>query len=479
MRLRLIRGSDRSRLCCYAFFAAASGLILCHGGALAEQPAADSTKEENPGIPDPSIATSFPAPYRDPGGIRRRLAERGITFELNYTGEAISNVAGGLRRGTKYNGLGEFVLDVDFEKKIGWKGLSFHANTLQIHSGLPTSELIGSLDLISTIEARSTTRLFEAWFQQKLFNDRVSIKLGQLSADTEFMLSESGAQFVNSTFGFPTIDAVDLPSGGPAYPLATPAVRIKIDPVPEVSLLAAVFNGDPAGPGSEDPQVRNRYGLDFRVKDPPFLISEAQFKYGAGADSGGLPGTLKVGGWYHTEDFDNVRFGTDGLSLAFGNGIAARMDGNWGIYGVIDQRIWRPPGKDAEDKGVNVFARVSASPPDRNEISFYFDGGVTFTGLVPSRADDVFGVAFSYSGISPSLSALERDTLRAGTYTLIRDYEALIEVTYRAQIVPGWIVQPDFQYMWHPGGNVPVNSDPGAPAIPNATILGVRTVINY
>lgn len=128
---------------------------------------------------------------------------------------------------------------------------------------------------------------------------------------------------------------------------------------------------------------------------------------------------------------------------------------------------------------MNVFARLSASPPDRNQISFTFDGGITFDGVIPGRPDDVLGVGFSYSRISPSLSALDRDTLRAGTYTLVQDYEALIEFSYRAQIVPGWTIQPDVQYMWHPGGRVPINSAPGAPAIPSATIVGVRTAINY
>jgi porin len=327
-------------------------------------------------------------------------------------------------------------------------------------------------------EARSTTRLFEAWFQQKLFDDRLSIRLGQLSADTEFIISPSATLFVNSTFGFPTIYAVDLPSGGPEYPLATPGVRIKIDPNPQLSLLAAVFNGDPAGPGAADPESRNRYGLNFRIKDPPFIIGEAQFHRNTKSNPDGRRGTIKLGGWYHAENFDNVMFGTDGLSLASGNGIPERMPGNWGVYGIIDQQIWRMPGSD-EDKGVNVFARLSASPPDRNQISFTFDGGITFDGVILGRSDDVFGLGFSYSRISPSLSALDRDTLRAGTYTLVHDYESLVEFSYRAQIIPGWTIQPDVQYMWHPGGRVPINSAPGAPAIPNATIVGVRTVINY
>ena len=486
MWLRAIRKHDRGRLCDCWLVAAVFGLYLCCSAALAQQAGADTTKadeteEANPGIPSPSIATSFPEPYRDPGDIRRRLAERGITYKLNYTGEVISNVSGGLQRGTTYEGLGEFVLDVDFEKRIGWKGLSFHTNVFQIHNGVePTPTFLGSLDRVSSIEARSTTRLFEAWFEQKLFDDRLSIRLGQLAADSEFIISRSAENFLNSTFGFPTIAAVDLPSGGPVYPLATPAVRVQIDPIPEISLLAAVFNGDPAGPGpaSQNPENRNRYGLNFRIKDPPFIIGEAQFRRTPEKSSNDPSGRLKVGGWYHAETFDNVRFGTDGLSLAFGNGIPERMHGNWGIYGVLDQQIWRLPGGD-EHKGVSVFARVAASPPDRNQISFYFDGGVVFDGVIPGRADDILAVGYSYSDISPSLSALDRDMLLAGTYTLIQDYESLFEVSYTAQIVPGWTIQPDFQYMWHPGGNVPINSAPGAPAIPNATVVGVRTTINY
>ncbi len=38
--------------------------------------------------------------------------------------------------------------------------------------------------------------------------------------------------------------------------------------------------------------------------------------------------------------------------------------------------------------------------------------------------------------------------------TVILDYEALLEVSYTAQIVPGFTIQPDFQYFWNPGGHV-------------------------
>ena len=43
--------------------------------------------------------------------------------------------------------------------------------------------------------------------------------------------------------------AVDLPGGGPAYPLSVPGVRLKLQPAPEFSLMAAMFSGDPTGNG--------------------------------------------------------------------------------------------------------------------------------------------------------------------------------------------------------------------------------------
>jgi hypothetical protein len=68
----------------------------------------------------------------------------------------------------------------------------------------------------------------------------------QLAADTEFNASSCAGQFINSTFGWPNIMAIALPSGGPAYPFATPGVKIKLDPDKSTSLLLGVFNGDPA-----------------------------------------------------------------------------------------------------------------------------------------------------------------------------------------------------------------------------------------
>jgi porin len=134
--------------------------------------------------------------------------------------------------------------------------------------------------------------------------------------------------------------------------------------------------------------------------------------------------------------------------------------------------IYRLPG-DGDAKGVSVFARVVGSPSDRNQINVYADGGIVFTGMIPRRPNDVFGIGLAYTGISDDASAFDRDS----GLSVIRNHETLLEISYTAEIKPGWTLQPDLQYIWQPGGNVP--DDAGTGAVKNAAVLGARTTINF
>ena len=163
----------------------------------------------------------------DVGGARAALAKAGIGVGGAYYGESFYNW-GGFDEGGEYDGVLELYVNADMKKLGLWDGLCFFANGYQIHGNSITAANIGSLMPVSSLEARDATRLFEMWFEQKLFQDKVAVKVGQLAADAEFLLSEGGGYFLNGTWGWPSITAADLPSGGPAYPLATPGVRVAV-----------------------------------------------------------------------------------------------------------------------------------------------------------------------------------------------------------------------------------------------------------
>jgi porin len=433
----------------------------------------------------PSIQSSLGS-YGDPGGIRAALERRGIAYSFTYIGETFGVASGGQRRGGIYEGRLDGQLDADLDRVLGWKGATFHTNFYQIHGHGLSRYYLGHLLTTSGIEALSSTRLFELWIEQKLLDDKLAIRVGQLAADTEFIVSQYGGLFVNATFGWPAITGANLPNGGPAYPLATPGARVKWSATDQLTFMGAIFNGDPAGNGPGDPQINNPSGLEFRLRDPAFLIGEAAYTYNQGKDGVGLPGTIKLGGWHHLGRFDHQRFAAptpDASALLLADptssGIARRLRGNSGLYAVFDQLLYREPG--TEDQGLGMFARVSASPSDRNLISFYADGGLTYKGLFPNRPDDTVGVSLAYARISSAARGFDADTafFNPDAFNPIRSSEALLEVTYQAQIVPGWTVQPDFQYVWRPGANV-LNPRSATPeVVKDAAIVGLRTTIRY
>jgi len=262
--------------------------------------------------------------FGDLAGLRTSLSDRGITFGLTETSEVFGNVSGGVRRGIIYEGLTQFGVGLDTEKAFGLVGGTFNATGYQIHGrGLSINALGNNLNTVSSLEAPRGTLLFELWYEQVLLDKKLAVRAGQLAADQEFMISQYAGLFLNHTFGETTFTGADLPSGGPAYPLATPGVRVKYIPTNSLSLLAAVFNGDPAGPGAGVPQDRDPSGTAFRLRDGVFAILEAQYGINGEGGATGLPGTYKAGVWYDSQNFADQRRNGSGASLADPTGTGA------------------------------------------------------------------------------------------------------------------------------------------------------------
>ena len=432
-------------------------------------PEATGTQAEAVGNTTPSIQSSL-GKYGDPGGIRAFLDKHGIDYNFTYIGEVLGNPTGGYKRGATYEGRLDMQLDVEADKLAGIKDFAIHAQAYQIHGrGLSGNNLL-DLFTVSNIEAYPDTKLYELWGEQKFSDGKIFVRVGQLAADTEFFISQTATLFVSSTFGWPASYANDLPSGGPAYPIATPGVRVKYQPNDHLTILAAVFNGDPAGayrPGVNNllPQLRDLGGTDFRLSDPPLLIAEAQYAYNQDKDSKGLPGTVKLGYLHHFESFANNY-------QAQVPGAPATLQGNDSVYGIIDQTLYRKPG--TADQGAAVFFRVTASPADRNLIDVYLDGGVAYKGLLPNRPDDTVGFAAAYGKVSNVVSTGDIVT---GAAPLVRDYQALLELTYQYAVIPGVTVQPDFQYVFRPGAHGVADQN-GLP-LRDAAVFGARFSVHY
>lgn len=212
-------------------------------------------------------------------GARTALEEKGVKLGLQYIGETLA-ISGGIRRGTTFEGRLDGTIEIG--EPALWKGAKIFARAFQIHNarGLNAADFAGSISDPSNIDALPTTRLFTAWFEQS-FGD-VSIRAGQLAADDEFLTSTTAGGLINGTFGWASMFAANLPSGGPAYPLATPGVRVDVKSG-DWTARAAVFSGDPAGRNCNDqPQACNRYGTTFSTHGGAFWIGEIQYEHNQG-----------------------------------------------------------------------------------------------------------------------------------------------------------------------------------------------------
>lgn len=402
--------------------------------------------------------------------FRDQLCKAGIKLGITETSEVLGNPTGGRHQGVIYEGLTDLNLRIDLRPSLHLRGEVF-ARAYQIH-GRGLTSTIGNLNEISGIEAAATTRLNELWYEQH-FGDWLRIRVGQQTIGTEFLNPESGRLFVNGTFGWPTQPSLDLPSGAPGFPLGTPAVRVRIDPTEGLTLFTAVFNGDPTGAGVGGSQLRDASGTAFRTSDGAWLVGEIRYN----PDSSDKNGTYSFGGWWNSERFRDLHVDTKGVSLAspFSNGTPRQHDGDVSFYGIGDQPLLV---NDAEHTRLAVFARAGITPGDRNLIDIYFDGGFIYKGPF-GRADDQTGIAIAYAGIGSAARGFDADVARInGGFHPIRSGEAVLELTYRSQLAGWWQLQPDFQYIFNPGGGI-VNPNAPGRRIGDAAVFGLRTAITF
>ncbi len=447
-------------------------------------PAAPAFGQTGPAVPqNPTPAPAATGPdysgdlLGDLAGLRPALAAHGITLGLTDLNEGFGNPTGGLRQGAIFEGLGEAMLQVDTGAAFHLPGGSMEISAFAIYGrGLSFNDL-DNLQTVSSAEADRSVKLFEAWYEQSFVGGKVTLRVGQQAADQEFTTSQYAALFINAGFGFVPLNAFDLPGGGPAYPLGTPAVRLKVQPAANTTVLLALFNGDPAPRRSGDPQKLDGSGTSFNLDGGALVFAELQ--RAINQSGSGLPGTYKLGMWYHSGSFPDQQQDNAGNSLASpqSTGVPRGRLRNWSVYAVADQLLWRQAAGSAS--GIGAFVRAMGAPGDRNPIDVFVDAGLNWQAPL-GRAKDTAGIGLGWVRIGDTARLLDAET---AFYTGNPAYprrgsEALVELTYQATLRPWFQVQPDFQYVFDPGGGIPNPLHP-TERLRDEAVIGVRTNLTF
>jgi porin len=389
----------------------------------------------------------------------RDSSSRSLMMTLSYTGELVWNAAGGRRSGAAIPGAAGVQATLLLGPLVGWRGARVFVFGLGTHGGAP-SNLVGDAQGVSNLEAPPRVRLEELWLQQNLLRNRLSLLVGRYDLNAEFYRLASGALFVNSSFGIGPEFAQSGVAGPSIFPNTAVGTRVAFKPSANVAVRAAVFDGVPVD--------RTEGGVRlFAAGDGALLVGEvallsrpargeprqARFMIGRGAPRP-YAGKLALGAWYYTASFPDL---VDTLP----DGEPRRHRGSGGAYVIADQTVWSAgPGRSG---ALTAFVQVGLGDGRMNQIGGYRGGGLTLTGAFGGRAQDELGLA-----VAAALNGSHYKEVRTAT-VVPGAGETTLELTYLAQLRSWLALQPDVQYVLHPGGNRGAR---------NALVLGLRLALS-
>jgi len=196
-----------------------------------------------------------------------------------------------------------------------------------------------------------------------------------------------------------------------------------------------------------------------------------------------LPGKYAAGAYY----WGNQKNSFNGTS----------QYGQYGFYFQADQMLFREPSAEVaapmgkgpsdgksvasgksfkapvstekpklNDQGLSMFNLVSFAPKYNNLFPFYFQTGLVYKGLIPTRDDDLTMFSLAYG----SYSYYNIENLQQSGNVNQPNYTIFMEWGYRIQINKWAFFQPFLQYAIQPAGTG---------AVENATILGFYTGVNF
>lgn len=351
-----------------------------------------------------------------------------VLLQATYTAEVIGNASGGLKRGTRYLDNFDIVFEADMEALVGWNGAQVHVYGLY-NNGHSISDLVGDTQAVSNIETgTSALRLYEAWVDQKI-GEHVSLRAGLYDLNSEFDALDAAGLFVSSPHGIGTDFAQSGQNGPSIFPSTSLAARLAVSPTEGWTVRAAVLDGVPG-----DPAHQGRTTVKLGHGDGALLVGEIEAPLGGGK--------LLLGHWRYTADFDRND----------GNGAGG---GNAGTYIRAELPLVERSGRT-----VDAFVRLGTANGRYNMFDRFASGGLKFSGWVPGREEDEFGIAVA--------AAFTSDSWRAATGAA--SSEVAVEATYRAQVAPWLAVQPNVHYIRQPSADRD---------IADALIIGLRAEASF
>ncbi|MBD8905588.1 carbohydrate porin [Methylorubrum zatmanii] len=392
----------------------------------------------------------------------------GLSFLLNYTGQAAANPIGGIRQGSAYAGQLFFGIDGDLNRLAGIAGGSFHIAVTNRHGRNLADDFIGNNTSVQEIYGGGqTTRLTLLSYQQKLFDNRLDLEVGRLVANINFLNSPVYCNFqTNSACGNPTF--VFKTSNFTFWPVASWGGHAKAWLTDKVFFHVGAYEVNPLH------QQPGDNGLDFSTKGATGAIVPFELGYSTTFANDALPRNYGIGGWVDRSDYtDPVLDVAGGRRVLTGLSPATRF-GRAGVYARFDQMVWRPDPNGIQ--GLTLFGIAMAGAGGRLTEDYFLEIGALQTGTFAGRPYDTVGFVINTQKFSPlALSNIAAAQASLGLFRTIPSQQIMMELNYGIQVSPAIRLTPNLQYIVNPDQTrfptYPKN-------IPDALVVGAKLSVD-
>jgi len=372
-------------------------------------------------------------------GLREKMRQLGITPTLSYSGALQSNVTGKTHQILGYAGQLTGALNVDFEKLLKIKGMSFYIGG-SWGTGDSLSGGLNNLFPVNSFYAPSYY-LGEMYLQQTLLKQSLTVIGGRIAAANTFATLPVFANYIN--YG---INPTPYPLGYNDITFFAPptgtewGAQTTYNVTPVVQVAAGMFNTNLNAANGQN------HGTDWTLqqgnKGALVVAQVSYFPHGIVADQG-KQGLYTVGVISNNNSFPTLP------------NKETQSNGYVGAFILGQETVYQPDGPNTP-RGLTVWGSWAYNAkPLVSPIPAFWAAGASYQGLIRSRKEDIASLGWIYGRVSDSIP---------GTTA-----EQVLELNYRWQPRSFLAITPDFQYIWNPGGH----------SAPGVTVLGIQASLTF
>ena len=391
-------------------------------------------------------------------GASDQLSRYGIYLNGGYVGTDLTQLSGGVKRGSAYANDLSFGADFDLQQIYGIPGAQMHIVGDERFGGVGSgfNPFNGSgIGYITGAGPSNQIRLAELTYEQAFFHDQFEARIGRLSSTFYLTNLATDCQFITFTCGNPA--GWGFNNAQVFWPYATYGAQFTARPTPATYVRFGVYQDDAVDVTKTGTPFDGSF--DFKHTDGVFLPLEIGYQSTFATDP--YPRHYSIGFYYDTKQFADNRFNSAGQPIALAGGTPGIGGPRSDVYLEATQTIYKP-SKDSL-QSLQIFGGAYFGTTGQSVIDSYFTYGLIKTGTFESRPNDQIAFLGVVSNFDKSVTDAIADRFLAATGqtgAFQRTTEGF-ELNYLAELAPGVtlrpfadiIVNPDQEFIGNPNPN--------------------------